>query len=582
MAGSIIYLDIDDEITSAAARIREVEGSRVAAVLPFGSRVATSRINFRLLSRDALTHEKRLSIVAGDPATRALAASAGLPVFSSVGEYESSLAVSEDGDPAGDVDHADDEGPSPAPAVTVTGLGAAAPRGDTVRTTVPRPPEPRAREPRAREPAIDARPWQAIPAAGGRGADSTIVRPAGRGTSRTPLLVGLAILALAVVVAGVGAYLLLPSATIAVAPKTERLGPLHLTVVADPVATEPDAVALVVPAEKLPIEASAAATFPATGKRTEVTQATGTIRFENLDFLSPNTVPAGSIVSTQGGIRFRTNATVTIARADLVGLTIIPAKASVKVTAVVGGTEGDVEPNTIRIIPRGDDPITLKVNNPDETTGGTSTDFPRVMQKDVDAALASLKKALDAEFQAKVQDPALASGGTTVFPETAQDGEATPTVDPATLVGQEIASFDLGLSTTGSVIAVDVGPVSQIVEATVRASVKSGYELVGDSMEITPGDPIVSGQTVSFPVTVTAQQMAVLDPAALKTLVLGKSVDEARAILAPYGTVQLEVWPDWVRSIPTYENRVDLTVEHAVPITGPAPSTDTSPLGNAL
>ena len=66
-------------------------------VLPYGSKVATSRINFRLLARDALIHEKRLSIVAPDGATRALAASAGLPVFASVAEYEGSL---EDGDRA--------------------------------------------------------------------------------------------------------------------------------------------------------------------------------------------------------------------------------------------------------------------------------------------------------------------------------------------------------------------------------------------------------------------------------------------------------------------------------------------------
>ena len=63
---SILYLDVDDEITSAAARIRDSEARRVAIVLPYGSRVATSRINFRLLARDALTHEKRLSIVAAD------------------------------------------------------------------------------------------------------------------------------------------------------------------------------------------------------------------------------------------------------------------------------------------------------------------------------------------------------------------------------------------------------------------------------------------------------------------------------------------------------------------------------------
>ena len=98
MADGILYLDVDDEITSAAARIRRAEGNRVVLVLPYGSRVATSRINFRLLARDALMHEKRLSIVAPDGATRALAASAGLPVFASVAEYEGSL---EDGDRAG-------------------------------------------------------------------------------------------------------------------------------------------------------------------------------------------------------------------------------------------------------------------------------------------------------------------------------------------------------------------------------------------------------------------------------------------------------------------------------------------------
>ncbi|MDO8484500.1 MAG: hypothetical protein Q7S35_06100, partial [Candidatus Limnocylindrales bacterium] len=92
MPGGIVYLDIDDEITSAATRVRDVPGRRVALVLPYGSRVATSRINFRLLSRDALINEKQLAVVAGDSATRALAASAGLPVFASVGEYESSLA----------------------------------------------------------------------------------------------------------------------------------------------------------------------------------------------------------------------------------------------------------------------------------------------------------------------------------------------------------------------------------------------------------------------------------------------------------------------------------------------------------
>ena len=81
---------------SAAARIRAAADPRVGLVLPFGSRVATSRINFRLLAREAMSHGRRLDIVAPDASARALAASAGLPVFASVGEYEAALDAEDD------------------------------------------------------------------------------------------------------------------------------------------------------------------------------------------------------------------------------------------------------------------------------------------------------------------------------------------------------------------------------------------------------------------------------------------------------------------------------------------------------
>src|SRR5580765_6803770 len=92
MAAGTVYPDVDDEITSAASRIRSSESTKVALVVPYGSRISTSRMNFRLLSREAVVNNRRLSIIAGDPATRALAASAGLPVFATVSEYESALA----------------------------------------------------------------------------------------------------------------------------------------------------------------------------------------------------------------------------------------------------------------------------------------------------------------------------------------------------------------------------------------------------------------------------------------------------------------------------------------------------------
>src|SRR3954468_328803 len=92
MAEGIVYLDVDDEITSAAQRIRNAPVTKVALVVPYGSRIATSRMNFRLLSREAVVSNRRLSIVSGDAAARSLAASAGLPVFGTVPEYEAAIA----------------------------------------------------------------------------------------------------------------------------------------------------------------------------------------------------------------------------------------------------------------------------------------------------------------------------------------------------------------------------------------------------------------------------------------------------------------------------------------------------------
>lgn len=584
MADGILYLDIDDEITSAAARVRAVPSGRVAVVLPYGSRVATSRINFRLLARDALTHEKRLSVIASDSATRALAASAGLPVFASVQEYETSL------EPTRDVER-DVAQAAPASAAAVrkakrsaaaaaaAGAGAAPDRIGTETARLETP--------------AGAAPVVVAAAAGATAAGSASAPPdvpataspsdltrrpevtvtgSGGGGRRTPIAVVLAVLALALLVGVVGAYLFLPSATIVVTPKTETILPIHLTVVADPSTTEPDASAPSVPAETLSVDVTTADTFPATGKRVEEATATGTVRFLNKDFTSSNTIPAGSIVSASGSIRFRTNKSVTVGAASLVGLQIVPKTASVGVTAVKPGPEGNLEPNTILTIPKGESPLTLSVTNPDATTGGTRETFPKVTQGDVDAALAALDVALQTDFEDQVADPALAPAGTTVFPETASLGEATRSVDPATLVGTEVATFELSLSATGTVIAVDDAPVASIAETRLRESVAGGSQLVEDSIEVTVGAGVVVGDQVSFPVTAGATQVAVLDPVALKAQVLGKTPEEATAILAPYGTADISLSPDWVTTIPTFENRVDLTVADTGPPEAPGAS----------
>jgi hypothetical protein len=90
---TVSYLDVDDEITNAVSRLRVAEDRDVLLVLPPGSHIATSRINFRLLAREARERHKRLAISSGEAGTRAVAVSAGLPAFASVDEWQEGIRL---------------------------------------------------------------------------------------------------------------------------------------------------------------------------------------------------------------------------------------------------------------------------------------------------------------------------------------------------------------------------------------------------------------------------------------------------------------------------------------------------------
>jgi hypothetical protein len=618
MATGTVYLDVDDEITSAAARIRSSEATKVALVVPYGSRIATSRMNFRLLSREAVVNNRRLSIVASDPATRALAASAGLPVFASVTEFDTATAggaetgPTDDGASRGGGAAAGAAGAAGAAAGAIaagaagigraTGAaGAAIPSPsaqDATSTspaepTQPTPVVPRSEPTPAQEPTLDpattattsmaaaaaaasVAPTTVMPAVAPAPAASAPTRPTGQAatTTKVPItrsrrlprigpmaivMAGLAILAL--VVAGVAAYVYLPSAEITLTPREEPIPPISLTVRADPDATSTDAAAGIVPAQKLDVPVEVTDTFATKGRRVEEATATGSVTFESYNFLDTNTIPAGSVVSTEGGIRFVTQRSITLPKATFVLPSVVPSRASVGVTAANAGTEGNVPANAIRVVPKGEDPELTKVRNPDETSGGTHEEFPQVSEAEVTAALASLNKDLTAAFTTAVADTAAnPPEGTTVYPATAVMGQPTPTVDPATLVGQEVESFDLGLTASGKVIAVDDSPVEGIARQRLLGNVGSGYRLVDGSIEITPGEPTVANGEVTFPVTASAARVKLLNAADLLGRVKGRSVEDAKAALAPLGDVEVSTWPDWVTSVPSIDSRVTLVI----------------------
>jgi hypothetical protein len=571
MAAGIVYLDVDDEITSAASRIRSSPGTKVALVVPYGSRIATSRMNFRLLSREAIVSNRRLSIVSGDAAARSLAASAGLPVFGTVAEYESAIeADGAGGAGAGVVPAERADAGEPAED------GSQPDEGPTSETIVAPRPVAGSTEPPARRSQRPRRPPTEVPPAARLATpDSAALGPAESladdeavaaglpplfGTRiRAPIVAVIALIALALVVAGVGAYVFLPAADIVVTPRRDPVGPIELTVSADPEATAVDPVGLVVPARRLEIPLEVTRTFETTGVHVEESTAHGSVTFTNYDTSSGVSIPRGSIVSTEGGIRFRTGATVVLQPAAIIPFQ--PSTDSVAVTAVKPGEGGNVPANTIRVVPEGQNPDLLKVNNPSAASGGAHTETPEVTKAEVDKAVASLQAELQTAFDTAVAGGAGAPAGTTVFPKTAALGPATPSADPAALAGQAVATYDLGLTATGTVIAVDPSPVRSIAERQLEAKVSAGHRLVQGSADIDVGEGVVGEDgSVSFLATARATEVAIVDASKLRDVVKGKTAAEAVVALQPYGDATVTLWPDWASTVSSMDSRLTITV----------------------
>jgi hypothetical protein len=379
----------------------------------------------------------------------------------------------------------------------------------------------------------------------------------GRNRSRALLVGGLA---MAGVLAGaIAAAIYLPTATIVVTPRPEAVGPVELTVSADPAATEVDAAGGVVPATAVSFPITVTDTFEATGQRVEQTRAAGSVTFDSTNTLGPVPVPSGTRVSTLEGVVFTTTRDVTVPQA--VFETGEHGTISVPVRAAKAGPQGNVGSGEITQVPALLTNQRVSVSNPKATAGGSRTEHALVTQQDVDKAEQALGVEAARQFAADVAASEGVPTEMTLFPATATLGAITYDPNPDSLVEDEVETFELTATANGTATAVDVSQVGQVAEGRLDAGVAPGASLVPDSIDIQTGDPTITGNVVTFPVTASASQIRPLDAEALKAEVLGLPLADAESILERSGTVTITLWPGFVTSIPSIDSRVTLTVD---------------------
>lgn len=534
---AIYYLDVDDEVTSAAARIRDSSDDRIALVLSGGARVATSRINFRLLAGEAKRRNKQLAIVAGDSSVRSVVRSAGLPVFATVGEYEKAEAARVSGGSG------------------LATAGAASAALDELALTV---------GPQA----SSGRTAVKVASPGGSLLDRRF------GPARVPLSVIVGLVAVVALVVGLGAFFFYPSATVALTLREEPVGPLSLNVTVDPNATAANQLTATVPGVSKAFPVAISGSFDATGQNVVETAASGTVTFTSINTVFAVPVLAGTQVSTAGGIAFVTTKTVSVPTADFASHT--PGTADAPVQAVQAGTSGNVAAGKIVKLPSDLVAAKLTVTNKSATTGGTHTVTPMIVQADIDKAESNLSAQVNASFEAALKAPDAVPSGSTLLSVSARLGVTMFDPDPQGLLNQPLASFQLNASATGTAVVADLASVRKLAEERVKSAVKGGYSLVDGSISTELGAATTQAGAVVVPVTAQGRQTRIVDVGQVRAAVQGKSVEEARTYLGQYGHVDISVSPGWASTMPSFDFRIDVQVVEA----SPQPTAGTSQSGS--
>jgi hypothetical protein len=541
---STCYLEVDDEITVAIKRLRAVTDGEALLVIPPGSRIATSRINFRLLAREAAERRLNIAAVSDEPGVRALAISAGLPAYDSVGTAEEALRAFREQDRQ--LAERIGQGPQ---ARSATGQR----RGTTETAVLPQPTLGLGDGP-GKEAARDALP----------GGTAVMPAPDGPRRRRRPrrarALPWLVLLLVGLLVAGVayGAYVFLPTATITLRPNVEHLSSPVYTITADPTVAVADPATGVVGAQRIELPISVSGEFPASGVEVSLTTAHGTVRFKSINTLNAVPVPSGTVVATSDGIEFKTTDAAVVPRADF--STGTAGKVDVHVTASVDGPRGNVPAGAITKLPQDLVAQLVTVTNPDPTDGGQRNEQTVVTQADYDAATLALSQQLSEAAASAVADPSNIPRGLTAYATTAVvgDTQAVPAADAA--VGTAAESFTVTLSSSVSVIAVNQSLVDGLGESRFRSSLAADQQIAGDRVVASHAPGSVSGQTIVYQVTASADVYTEPDEQQLLAAVSGKSVTEARQALAQYGEVDIQMWPGFIDHLPDQAARIRLTV----------------------
>jgi len=536
----VIYLEVDEDITSAIDKLTKAGAGTVQVVTAKRSTLFQSVINLKLLQKAAKDSKKSLVLVTSDRVATSLAGRLKVPVATQVGEAASVPTAAAATALANDDEI--DGGSVGAPEPTIaTPLTESPPEATPEPTTPPPPTPPKSSKPRG----------QRVPSVG-----------------KMQKRVIWAVLAVVVIIALIGLNYFLTNAKVTLFAKASQVN-ATFSFVADPSATKSDTSTGVLSAQQLSYSKSLSAPVQATGTKDEGTKASGTMTISNCYDNSPHTLVAGTRFVSPSGLVFLSTSDVTVpgGTGSFFGCTS-PGSASVSVQASANGDNYNLGNGTKYSIPglpaAQQSGITGQGS---QMQGGTSKTAKIITQGDVDGAQAA---ALAADKAASAQSVSAKANKQQVMLKPSLT-QATTSTSSNPAVGSEASNATLTIQVIYTELAVQKSALSDLAKSEESQQLGPENQIYDDgsgNLQLTAQGAAQSSGAQKFRAAATAYAGTKIDTGALAKKLKGQKYGDAVQTASQVPGVdkaEISISPSWATSIPNITSHIHVTIKVSNP-----------------
>jgi len=568
-AKDVIYIDVDDEITTIIDKVRSSQSKILALVLPKRATTLQSIVNMKLLKRSSDEANKHLVLITSEAGLLPLAANVGLYVAKTlqskpeIPDIPRAFADSPD-----DHEEAISLDDSPASAGRAA-LGAAANNpinqnmsvGELSKGAMP---------PSAVDDAIDfdndapVKPGVVGPVSG-------LGNTAGGKKPKGPKNKSLSVpnfdkFRLWLILGGAGFVLLivalivclkvLPKASVLVKTDSTAIS-ANIDVTLNPNATSVREDAGVVPAKSQQTQKTYTQQASATGQKNNGQKASGTITLINCN--DPDvTLPAGTGFSAKG-LTFVSTNSVTIPGSNFKsgGECKNDGRASVNVTAQNAGAQYNLGSADYSIA---NGPSNVSASG-DSMSGGTDDIKKIVQQSDIDGAKAKLESQDSSAIKQQLQNQLTNMG---LYPIAVTMSTSTPNVSTNVKAGDEADSVTVTETISYTMLGATQADLKKLVKNAVADKIDESKQSITDYGLGKATFTTTNAASGNVAMAVTAVAGPDLKIAELKKQVAGKKTGDATKIIKsnPGVTdVTVDYSPFWVTSIPGNVGKITITID---------------------